>query len=208
MRKVITASISHINGVTTRNYAAPEEAVSTLRDLIARVFVRPDVQACATHENIVVVLVPETRKLTALPEFASLKDKRTGDGRAWDDTRGVGGVANNGEVAVGVPAENLIGGATDRYGARYSVAIHEMAHAIFSHCLSPSTRARVHALFAQRDSFVTAYAALNVNEYFAEATAAFFDKAGQGSRDRLQRTDPAMFALMTEIYEQPARARK
>lgn len=116
----------------------------------------------------------------------------------------------NDNFAVAVPEENLvrIAGVKDPYGAGYSVAMHEIAHAIYRKGLDPGQFEQVNRLYDAHVKTTPAhwtdsYAATNVQEYFAQSTNAYFNEnagVGHGGRAWLQENDPGMCALLDKVY--------
>jgi hypothetical protein len=159
-----------------------------------------------------IVVVPRRSRLTDVPQFVSLRGRRTFDGRAWEDVRGTGGVElPDGRIAVAIPEENITG-VDDAYPA-HSVAVHELAHVLHDHVLTHGDRAAVWKAYRARllsgGPFVDAYAGANVREYFAQGANAYFDRyAGAEERDArwLWRHDRALYAALARVFGPPRRA--
>jgi hypothetical protein len=108
-------------------------------------------------QNTSVVVVPRSKKMTDLPEFASLAGTKTVDGRTWDSVRGSGGfkVPGKNQIYVAMTEENLTGkdaqaaaaGTSWCYDKGYSTSSHEMAHAIDQFALDAKDRAQVDTLY-------------------------------------------------------------
>lgn len=169
-----------------------------------------------------IVIIPARTRMTDVSQFSSLRGKKTFDGRDWSGVRGSGGMqAADGSFAIGVAEENLIPvkGVVSAYPTGYSIAMHELAHAVESKGMTAAEHARVKALYQQQISadrgnrnhtFTDNYAAANEQEYFAQATNAFFGRnAGRGtdgrvnanSREWLRLHDPDMYAFLVVFYE-------
>ena len=172
-----------------------------------------------------IVIIPARTNMTDVSEFSSLKGQKTFDGRDWSGVRGSGGLqTHDGAFAIGVAEENLVNvrGVKSGYPDGYSIAMHELAHALEAKGLTPEQKVRLDALYAQQrqqdarkagthhDAFTDNYAAQNKREYFAQATNAFFGKnAGKDKNGRenkngrawLQARDPDMYAFLVEMYE-------
>ncbi len=111
-------------------------------------------------KNTVIVVIPKNKKMTELPQFASLAGKKTFDGRNWEDVRGSGGMALNGKIYVAVTEENTLGtdgtgdvsGTQWCYASGYSTTTHETAHVIDIHGLTAEDRKTVDDLYkAKKD---------------------------------------------------------
>lgn len=169
-----------------------------------------------------IVIIPAATRMVDLPQFAGLRRQHTFDGRDWSTVRGSGGRrAPDGSFAIGVAEENLIAipGVTSGYPAGYSIGMHELAHALESHGMTDRQHDRLRELYRaharrdpgdRNDTFTDVYAASNLEEYFAQATNAFFGK--NDSRDASARPyhngrawlaahDPEMYAFLVELYE-------
>ena len=171
-----------------------------------------------------IVIIPARTRMTEVAHFASLRGQKTFDGRDWSGVRGSGGVrAPDGSFAIGVAEETLIGvrGVVSNYPTGYSIAMHELAHAIESKGLTDEQEVRLEALFRQQqtqdrrdpathhDAFTDNYAASNKQEYFAQSSNAFFGRnvGGQrrlpnhNGRQWLIQNDPDMYAFLVDVYE-------
>jgi hypothetical protein len=162
--------------------------------------------------HLSIVVVPRRSRLTDVPQFASLKGRRTFDGRPWEDVRGTGGLElPDGRVAVAIPEENIAGG-DDVYPA-HSVAVHELAHMLHDHVLTSGDRAAVEKAYRKHlqsgEPFLDAYAGANVREYFAQGANAYFDRyAGNEQRDArwLWQNDRPLYTALARVFGAPRRA--
>ncbi len=194
---------------------SPSALDSCERFIVATLSARKDVQVRLRKEQAALVIIPRDKKMTDVPEFASLKGTQTFDGRMWDDVRGSGGMrVPSGLLAIGVPEENLVDAGTDSYADGYSVGLHELAHAIHWKGLADKEREQVTALYEARKKaggpWTEEYGASNEWEYYAQATNCFFgvnDGIGQNGADWLQKYDAPMSAFLTTVYG-PAPAAK
>jgi hypothetical protein len=197
-----------LRGVEVTAYAPSDKAEIEAAKVVSLMTVRPDIQKKLKAAKVELVIIPEHTKMTDLPEFASLKGRRTFDGRAWDDVRGVGGtLTDDGRTAVGIPEENLANLPSDGYPGNYSVAIHELAHCVHEHLSSPE-KIQIEEVFNARTAaggpWTEAYGSSNVHEYFAQATNAFFNRnkgMGNSGKAWLTKNDPEILALLKKIYE-------
>ena len=205
------ATTEVVNGVTIESYGASAPAVQEAESIARREVTRPDLIAALQARKVTVVIIPADRKMTDLPEFASLRGTHTFDGRVWDTVRGSGGTSlPDGRIAIGVSEENLAHLPSDGYGARYSVGLHELAHGIQNYSLPPADRQAVTDAYNARKAaggpWTEAYGSSNDNEYFAQASNAWFgvnDGIGHNGADWVKANDPAMAAILQRVYGDP-----
>jgi hypothetical protein len=193
------------NNVDPRAFAAVQKVIDQL------IGNNPSAVTKLATARTVIFVIPRDKRLTDLDEFANLRGETTQDGRRYEDLAGIGGhsLANE-NLAIAVCEENLVSipGVRDVYGKGYSVATHEIAHAIYSKVLEPKQFSKVYELYtAQKQAAATHwtddYAATNAREYFAQSTNAYFNQnagIGHGGRDWLRANDPKMCTLLDEIY--------
>ncbi len=148
------------------------------------------------------VMAP-TEMTTDVPEQRHMKNDPKTD---WDKrARGLGGkLSSCGE-------ENLLNLKGDRY-RQENILIHEFNHAIHQHGLrnvDPTFNSRLKAAYEHAKStglWKGTYLMENAAEYWAEAAQAYFDcmrpQFGANTREKLQKYDPDLFALVDEVYKQ------
>ncbi|MFN8606213.1 MAG: zinc-dependent peptidase [Vulcanimicrobiota bacterium] len=119
--------------------------------------------------------------------------ERTFDGRPWGSVRGI----YCSDRRLFVVGEELIGRPNG------SVARHEFAHA-YDHTFSQKNHRRLplsvqlwNSFRQERTGLVSAYAATNPAEYFAESVEAFFQ---EGAREALRQQDPLMFDYLKQLF--------
>jgi len=111
-------------------------------------------------------LLLELERTTDAASRASLRGRRTFDGRVWDDVRGVGGI----QAATGIEALD------DAASFGFDTLAHEVAHQVHLHAFTPLQRARIRALYQQAlaaGRCLDYYAASNEAEYFGQGIEAF-----------------------------------
>lgn len=185
-------------------------AIGAVRTLLREMHVAPRLQRRLADARLTMVIVPRMVALTDVPQFASLRGKRTFDGRRWDLVRGIGGVAMaNGRIAVAIPEENLFGYPDDPYPP-LAIAVHEIAHAIHEHVLPVEDRRSIDEAYRARVRqglpFGDPYARSNPSEYFAQGAGAFFGRyASRTGRDAawLRQHDPVLYAVLVRVFGPP-----
>lgn len=175
------------------------QLATQLEEMLGRL--RPAVVARMRHRSIRVDIIPRGKRLTDLPAWAHLDGKKTFDGRDWAD---VGGVASGTRCAI---AEEDI--------AKGFTAAHEVGHVLRWTALTSAQRSRLDKLLEQRRDDPLAqwlspgwYTKANVDEYFAQCVAAYFEKpyglaVRQFTRAWLQDNDPKVLDLLDEIFARP-----
>lgn len=162
------------------------------------------VRAGARHD-----LLADGELLSDRAERAYLAGRLTFDGRRYAHLRGSGGL----HAATG--AEKL----DEACSLGFHTLAHELAHQLLSYGLPPESVGRVKALYARalaEDRCLDAYAASDVDEYFAQGYEAFVSHAKRGClketerhvRAELRLRDPALYDFLVEhldlAHEVPA----
>ena len=165
------------------------------------------------RKRVFLVIIPQDKKLTDLPAFASLRGVRLPDGRVWDSVRGVGFVSqDDGTVAVAAGEENFVeGAAPDGYPKGFLIA-HEFSHAVHGYGVSPDEADSIRRYYRDRESghlpFPSHYASTDDREYFAVSASNFFGrvlggKDPEAGLDWIRQNDPPMFSLLGRVYGAP-----
>jgi len=166
----------------------------------------PSILANLENEGVELHVIGRNENTSDLPENRHWKNKPFDGNQTIDErTRGVGGrYASCGE-------ENLLRLKRDRYRG-YDICIHEFAHSIFEHGLSPDVREKIRDRYKKsvaNRKWKGAYAARNENEFFAELSMWYFGSRGDfgkidppphPGRDWLRQHDKLAFRLLDEIY--------
>lgn len=161
-------------------------------------------------------VIPHDKKLTDLPEFASLKGTKTFDGRNYDDLRGVGGTKSGDTVRYAIAEEQLVSvpGKPSGYALGF-VAGHESGHIVEQFGLTADQKKDLQDAYDARKKAggpwlnPSWYTSSNTGEYFAQSTAAYFGRPYSTSdedkktytRDWLKKNDPAVCKLLSAIYK-------
>jgi hypothetical protein len=168
---------------------------------------RPDILTALGNAKVRFAVMAHDEYTTDVPEHAHLKPRVYWDRRA----RGLG--ATPSAPAVSGAEENLLAFPGDPY-PREIISIHEFAHAIHEmgmKAIDPTFDARLRAAY---DAAIAAglwkgtYAAVNRQEYWAEAVQVWFDNNAANdalhndinTRDKLKTYDPAVAALSAEVF--------
>lgn len=206
----------------------PDRALLLAREIVVSMLAaRPDLAAELVRQGQRVAImapdestldIPEQRGWTRPPRTdprltrceRKHYDERIGrltDRAYWDwRARGMGGLLTS------VGAENLLAAPGDRYHGS-SILVHEFAHAILraAQNADPGLYARVEAAYADalaKGRWKDEYASTTVEEYWAVGTQFWFNTARVVSFDGrrilsdadLAAYDPALYALLGEVY--------
>ena len=166
--------------------------------------------------NVELHIIPHNKKLTDLPEFASLKGKKTFDGRNYDDLRGVGGMKVGTTIRYAVAEEQLvsISGKPSGYSMGFAVA-HESGHIVEQFGLTKDQEKELQRAYEARKKAKGPwlnpdwYTSSSTGEYFAQSTAAYFGRPYSTNktdkltytRAWLKKNDPAIYKLLATIYK-------
>lgn len=206
-RTVFAAFDPVVNGVAIVSHGCSAKALAEAQSVTSLLTQRPDIAKALADKKVTLVIIPVGVRMTDLPEFAELRGKKTFDGRLWDDVRGSGGLTARGRTVVGVAEENLADLPSNTYPKGYSIAMHELAHAIQNHALPRDEQKRIAAAFDAREAakgpWTERYGASNEQEYFAQLTNAWFGRnagLGHNGADWVRENDPVMAAELQRIY--------
>jgi hypothetical protein len=148
---------------------------------------------------------------TDTPQHAHLKGQRSSDGRDFDkETRGLGGSLACPMTTVG--EENLLMDGTDTRYPHESILVHEWAHCVMG--LGLHGRPELRAIKAAYAAAIKeglhdpeSYLASNADEYWAEATQAWFEAtvrtdatAGMTTRAAVKTRDPRLAAVLEAVW--------
>ncbi|HXT00160.1 MAG TPA: hypothetical protein VN915_05760 [Elusimicrobiota bacterium] len=171
------------------------------------------IAASLRAHRVFLVIIPQNKKLTDLPQFSSLRGVRLPGGRVWDDVRGVGFVSqDDGTVAVAAGEENFLEGALPDHYPKGFLLAHEFSHAVQGYGLSPAEGESISQAYQDREAahleFPSHYAETDDREYFAVSASSFFDRRMSGRDPEreigwIRRNDATMFALLGRAYGTP-----
>jgi hypothetical protein len=160
-------------------------------------------------------IIPHDKKLTDLPEFASLKGTKTFDGRNYDDLRGVGATKINDTIRYAIAEEQLV--KVKDMPSEYElgfVAAHESGHVVEQFGLNKEQNKALKDAYDERKKAGGPwlnpdwYTSSGTGEYFAQSTAAYFGRPYSSSEDDkktytrewLKKNDPPMCKLLATVY--------
>jgi hypothetical protein len=161
---------------------------------------RADILMAMIQAGCRFMVMAPTEMTTDVPE------QRDWNKAYWDRrARGMGGkLSSCGE-------ENLLNLRGDRYN-RENILIHEFNHAVHQQGLrsvDPTFDGRLRDTYKKamaKGLWKSTYLATNASEYWAEGVQAYFDcmraQYGANTREKLQKYDPDLFALVDEVYKQ------
>jgi hypothetical protein len=168
---------------------------------------RDDLRRAIVKANVRVSVMATTELTTDVPEHSDLTPRDYWNRRA----RGLGATRIRPSVSCG--EENLLHMPGDPYRGE-NILIHEFAHTIHEiglKAVDPTFDDRLRKAYSQameRELWKGSYAATNRNEYWAEGVQSWFDcnrradsqHNGIRTREQLQERDPALAALLTEVF--------
>ena len=168
---------------------------------------RQDILQALAKNNVRFAVMAYNELTTQIPEHSDLQPDYYWDRRA----RGLGSTPARPAVSCG--EENLLNYEGDPYSTE-NILVHEFAHAIHQmglNTVDPSFDERLKVLYdaaVEKGLWENTYAITNKAEYWAEGTQSWFDtnRANDDqhnhvdTRDKLKEYDPALAALLTEVY--------
>lgn len=180
-----------------------DTAIAEAHATIARMFESNTLAEALAAEGAYVVIADSTQSILDLPEFGCLT------GGAAAQVGHACGVADRADYPVATVNElDLLG---DRTGPcqGLNILFHELGHLVQGWAMAPADYFDVKIAYqAALDSgkYRNQYARTNSNEYFAEATQAFFLHVDpRAGRDRawLKAYDPGVYAILARVYNEP-----
>ena len=186
------------------NPYAVKEAAWLIRQMIGH---RQDVLQALAKNNVRFAVMAYNELTTQIPEHSDLQPDYYWDRRA----RGLGPTSARPAVSCG--EENLLNYQGDPYWTE-NILVHEFAHAIHQmglRTVDSTFDDRLEVIYnaaKEKGLWKDTYAITNKAEYWAEGTQSWFDtnRANDSehnhvdTRDKLKEYDPALAALLTEVY--------
>ncbi len=205
-------------------HGASEAAIKEAQKQLAEIFENLQTENIAAFKGMTIELhiIPASKKLTDLPEFASLKGVKTWEkGRTYDDLRGVGATKVGTTIRYAIAEEQLISVKDKPSGyAQGFVGGHESGHVVEQFGLTKDQKSQLTAAYKARLKAKgpwlspAAYTSGNEGEYFAQGVSAFFEHPYSASQEEkksytkgwLEKNDPALFALLSSVFKSAAKA--
>jgi hypothetical protein len=162
------------------------------------------------HLGAAIGIIGQDQVTTDIPAHAHLKGQTSCDGRDYDSSiRGLGGNIGNPWTTVG--EENItMSGDNSRYPYE-SILVHEFAHCVMNVGLAKHMQKRIkqayEAAIENKLYDPTSYIASNEDEYWAEATQAWFNAtvrydatSGLNKRKKVKNRDPLLAEVLAEVW--------
>ncbi len=198
----IYTKITEAKGITiVADAAVSDDAIVEAKRTIERVF-RNNNLAESLHEEGAYVIIADSRQgILDLPEFGCLARES-----AADVVSHACGIADHADYPVATVNELDLTSVPTGPCSGLNILYHELGHLVQGWALAPVDYIDIkldYQAAIDAGKYRRLYAATNFNEYFAEATQAYFLHANtDGSHDRqwLQRYDPAIYELVARVY--------
>lgn len=176
---------------------AMDEAAAT----VERLFRNNDLEEPLAAEGAYVIVAESNQGVLDLPEFRCMDRASNSDFFSH-----VCGVADRADYPVVTVNEDDLLGKRRGPCAGLNILFHELGHLVQGWTLGPADYIDVRLFYQDAlnaGKYRRDYAATNANEYFAEATQAYFlyaDVEGKRDRDWLESYDQQIFELLDRIY--------
>ncbi len=197
-------TIDEQNGIAiVASDGVDDDAVDEAKKTIERVFRNNDLEDYLVEDGAYVIITRGAESLIDLPEFSCLEKDSPASAELVSHACGVADSADYPVIAVN--ERDLIG---DRRGpcSGLNILYHELGHLVQGWSLDHIDYLDVKVLYQRAldtGLYRREYAATNPNEYFAEATQAYFlsqDRGGDKDRDWLKKYDPDLYAVIARVY--------
>ena len=187
--------------VIVGNADVDPEALDVAAETVERVFLNNDLEEALVAEGVYVIVADAEQGVLDLPEFRCLDSERNQDFFSH-----VCGVADRADYPVVTVNElDLLGSRRGPCGG-LNILFHELGHLVQGWTLPPADYYDVRQYYQDAmgaGKYKEDYASRNSNEYFAEATQAYFlhaDLNGRRDREWLADYDPQIFELLDRTY--------
>ncbi len=191
-----------VDGLTVvGNSNVDSEAMDEAAATIEHFFRNNDLEDGLAAEGAYVIVADSEQGVLDLPEFRCLDNPGTQDFYSH-----VCGVADRADYPVVTVNELDLLGKRSGPCAGLNILYHEIGHLVQGWVLPHVDYIDVRQFFQDARNagkYRNDYASTNANEYFAEATQAYFlsaDPAGNRDRDWLREYDPQIFELLDRTY--------
>ncbi|MFN0095212.1 MAG: anthrax toxin lethal factor-related metalloendopeptidase [Dehalococcoidia bacterium] len=175
------------------------EAFATAKKTIETMFAGNDLAAPLVEEGVYVIIAESGQGILDLPEFACLEQQF---GARFFER--VCGIADRADYPVATVNEDDLLGKRSGPCAGLNILYHELGHVIQNWSLGPADWFDIKQYYQDAitaGAYRGTYAATNPDEYFAEATQAYFLRTSyRTDREWLERRDPKLFTLLERVY--------
>jgi len=196
---IIAAMILRVPADVTDKAKSRTEAYRILQVMLSDV----TIALTTMKKKVTVIIVPQGKLMTDLPEFSRLKGQAVmGRTDTWDAVRGSGGMENGGRIVTAITEENLLGitatathaGKTVQcYDKGYSTTSHEFAHTLHLNSMSAAQKTIITDAYIARKSSSDShpddanqwvdgkkgcYASYNEQEFFAQLANCYLGSNG------------------------------
>jgi hypothetical protein len=180
-----------------------DAAIDAAHRTVARMFQNNDRIAALVAQGAYIVIADIAQNILDLPEFGCLNGSANGNqvGHAC-------GVADRADYPVVTVNELDLTGKPNGPCGGLNILFHELGHLVQGWTMDPPDYIEVKIAYQSAldaGKYRTAYARTNPNEYFAEATQAFFlsvDPGGKDDRAWLRAYDADVYAILTRVYNE------
>ncbi len=193
---------SEARGITiVADAQVSDKAIEVARSTIERLFRSNELAASLVAEGAYVVIADRNQGVLDLPEFGCL----TGTVNANFFSH-VCGVADRADYPVATANELDLTGDSAGPCRGLNILFHELGHLVQGWALEPADYFDIkidYQAALDAGKYRRQYAATNPNEYFAEATQAYFlygEPGGGKDREWLKQYDPAIYELLHRVY--------
>ncbi|MFN8616052.1 MAG: hypothetical protein U0837_03045 [Dehalococcoidia bacterium] len=190
------------NGITVvGNAAVDPKAMDEAALTVSRVFAGNDLEEPLSAEGAYVIVASSRQGVLDLPEFRCMESASNEEFFSH-----VCGVADRADYPVVTVNELDLLGKRNGPCAGLNILYHELGHLVQGWTLGPADYIDIRLYYQDALSagkYRRDYANTNPDEYFAEATQAYFlstDPEGRRDREWLESYDPAIFALVARTY--------
>ncbi len=183
------------------NAEVDPEALDEAAETVERFFRDNDLEEPLIAEGAYVIVAEADQGVLDLPEFRCMDTRENAD--FFSHVCGVADRANYPVVTVN--ELDLLGKRRGPCGG-LNILYHELGHLVQGWALPPAEYFDVRQFYQDAlnaGKYRKEYAATNANEYFAEATQAYFlsaDTNGRRDREWLEEYDPQIYQLLAGLY--------
>ena len=197
---------AEVGGVTIKaNERVNPAAMQELAKIVALMLEgRQDITECISGWESEYAIFPKDAPVTDLPDFADLKGRSTGDGRPFDEVGRITGLGATKASPVSAISElsRLFPDPEYTFVGPWT-AVHEFAHHLMNLCFSRddyNVWERLHLEAVGADLGYGPSVMINVDEFFAELTEAYFSVSYIIPRRHLIYFPHGVFERLEEFY--------